>query len=130
MINQIVIGCRLGHEPELKDANGTAVLKLRVANDIRAYVDGKWDTHTNWLDVTMFGKRAEGIAPYLSKGDKIQVAGKLKTREYTAKDGSKRTGFEIIAEDIDPFFDRRGDGEATFPRARQSESVYSDEIPF
>lgn len=64
---------RLGRDPELRyTASGDAVLNLALAINYGKKVDGK--RPTQWIDAAVFGKRAENLAPYLSKGALVYVA--------------------------------------------------------
>lgn len=91
----------LGADPELRiTAGGQAVLKLRMACS-ESYLD-KSNTKqekTEWVSLTMFGKRAEGLAKHLNKGDRLFVEGKLSTSSYD-KDGGKRYRTEVIVSDV------------------------------
>lgn len=55
---------------------------------------------TDWWDVKFFGQRAEKVAQYLDKGTSVFVDGRLEKREWTDKDGNRRTGVEVIANDV------------------------------
>lgn len=58
------------------------------------------ETGTTWRNVTVFGKRAEALAETIQQGAKQQVVviGREETREYEAKDGSKGSSFDVIAD--------------------------------
>lgn len=56
--------------------------------------------HTNWFHVTTFGSIAERVRKRLKKGDRVAIQGHIKTSKYTDKQGSERSGFEIIADDV------------------------------
>ena len=55
---------------------------------------------TLFLDVVAWGKQAEACGEYLAKGSAIFVDGRLQSREYDAKDGSKRTVVEVVADTV------------------------------
>jgi len=82
---------RIGTQPEIKQLkSGDDVASFSVAVD-SGYGDKKV---TTWLNVTLFGKKT-GIVPYINKGDRIGVTGEIALREYTAKDGSKKSSLEL-----------------------------------
>ena len=113
-INRVVMTCRIAQEPELRRApSGMAVLGLRVAvNDRRKDSQtGEWGEATNWVDVTMFGSRAESVSSYLHKGSKIGVDGKLRYSEWE-RDGQKRSKLEVVADDIE-FLTPKGGGQGS-----------------
>lgn len=91
----------LGADPELKvTAGGQAILKLRMACT-EGYLDknNTRQERTEWVRVTIFGKRGESLAKYLEKGSRILVEGRLQTSSYE-KDGEKRYSTEVVATDI------------------------------
>lgn len=128
-MNRVCISGNLTRDPELKaTAGGMAVLAFVVAvNDRRKNsVTGEWEDAPNFVDVTVFGKRAESLADMLKKGMKVTIDGKLRWSSWETQDGGKRSKLEVIADDID--LPPRQQASATF------ESVAADlgaeEIPF
>jgi single-strand DNA-binding protein len=103
-INVSVITGNLTRDPELRHTGGgTAVTELRVAVNGRRKngQTGEWEDKANYLDVTVFGARAEAIAKHLSKGSPVAVEGRLDWQEWEAKDGSgKRQAVKIIANHV------------------------------
>jgi single-strand DNA-binding protein len=79
----LTVGGRLGADPTMGDAGGTAVCNFSVA------VDG-WDPKarekmTTWVRVAVFGKRAESLQTILSKGSSVMCAGEARLTEYKGK---------------------------------------------
>ncbi len=115
-MNRVTLLGNLGNDPELRMSASGGVLKLRLATT-EAWLnkEGKLSEHTEWHDVTLFGKRAEGLSRILGKGDRLVVEGALRTSSYEGKDGVTRYRTEVIARDIiltgrrrptrDPFVD-------------------------
>lgn len=90
----ILVG-NLGHHPALKfDDEGHAVCRLRLAVNER---DGNGARSTEWLDVVAFGNLAERAGRELDKGGSVFVEGRLRTRTWEGRDGSKRSAVEIVA---------------------------------
>ena len=109
-INRVAITGNLTRDPELRYAqNGTTILDMGVAVNDRAknQQTGEWEDRPNFVDLTMFGKRAEAVAPYLSKGSKVAVEGRLRWSQWQAKDGSKRSKLEVVVDEIE-FMSRDG----------------------
>lgn len=109
----------LAADPELRtSAAGQAILRLRLACS-ESYVD-KSNTRqerTEFVSITVFGKRGEGLAKILSKGTCIYVEGALRTSSYE-KDGEKRYRTEIVASNVLlTGRGRDGGGEAAPPRS-------------
>ncbi len=89
-LNQVNLLGNVGADPELKTAGNTPMLSLRLAiNEDRKQNDGTYKEHTEWVSCTLWGKRAESLAPYIKKGDKIYITGRFQTRTVE-KDGDKK----------------------------------------
>lgn len=94
-MNNITIAGQLGRDAEARYMpNGDPVLSFSVADS-----QGK-DKPTIWWNCQLFGKRAESLAPYLTKGQSVTVSGNITEREYTAKDGTQRKSMEIRVADV------------------------------
>lgn len=100
---------RLGQDPEVKFANsGTAILNLSVACDYQKKADGGgYERATLWVRVIVFGKRAESLQKILLKGMRVATSGDLQLNEFTNREGEKRTTVELIANDVEPLFDKK-----------------------
>jgi single-strand DNA-binding protein len=99
-LNKVTLIGHLGQDPELRNLpSGQAVGRFSVATD-EPYTDkeGKRQEHTEWHQIVTFGKVAETCGKYLAKGRQVYVEGRLRTREYDAKNnGGKRQRTEIVA---------------------------------
>lgn len=95
-MNRITLTGRLAADPELRHAASTAVLNFRVASDVGF---GERKT-TNWFACAVFGKRAEGLAAHLKKGQEVTVFGTLTLREYTNRDGVKQISPDVAVDEI------------------------------
>ena len=92
----IVVG-RLGRDPETRfTGGGTAVANFTVATDDH-YKDknGERKKKTEWHKIVVWGKQGEIAQQFLRKGSLVLVEGKLETREWEGKDGTKRSTTEI-----------------------------------
>ena len=101
-LNRVMLLGNLGKDPELRfTQGGLAILKLRIATT-ESYVDreGVRKERTDWHDVTVWGKRGEGLSKILHKGSSIFVEGSLKTSSYEGKDGQKRYRTEVNARNV------------------------------
>ena len=100
-LNKVMLLGNLGADPELRHVgNGAAVLKLRLATS-ETYLDRnkQKQERTEWHSVTIWGKRAEALGKFLSKGDRLFVEGSIRTSSYD-KDGEKRYRTEIVANNV------------------------------
>lgn len=110
-INTVTIVGRVGADPELRDAGQSKVCSLGLANSThkKNKTTGEWDEETSWLDVTFWGNQAEQVAERVRKGHRVAVNGRLKKRVWEAKDGTKRSAIDIIANQVQ-FFEKKGKG--------------------
>lgn len=102
-INRVSISGNLTRDGELRTTpGGTDVLSLGVAVNDRAknQQTGQWEDRPNFVDCVMFGNRAQSLAPYLSKGSKVAIEGKLRWSQWE-KDGAKRSKLEVIVDEIE-----------------------------
>ena len=96
--NRIELAGNLGGKPVVRYLpSGTPVANARMAEGYR-YTDrnNQMQEHTNWHSLVFYGDLADIAATY-EKGDNIIVEGTLQTRQFTPKDGSPRTVYEIVA---------------------------------
>ena len=100
MLNHAEIMGRITHDLELRRTpNNKAVCSFTVAVDRnRKREDGTYDT--DWIRVVAWDHTAEFVVRNFEKGKPILVEGRIQTRDYTDKDGNKRTGTEIIAANV------------------------------
>lgn len=91
-------------DPELKfTPSGSAVANFTIAHTPRVKQNGEWtDGEALFLRCSLWNAQAENVAESLKRGMRVIVTGKLKARSYTAKDGEKRTSYEIDVEEIGP----------------------------
>jgi single-strand DNA-binding protein len=84
----------------------------------------------------MFGARGEALSRFLSKGTQIAVEGKLRWHEWESAAGEKRSGIEVVADDIELLGGRGEGGGASAPRAVASaapepaDEFDGEDIPF
>ena len=102
--SKVMIIGNLGRDPEMRyTPNGRQVTEFSVAVTHRGrdQATGEWaDLGTDWFRVTVWGDRAERAAEEFRKGNRVFVEGRFRTREYDAKDGTKRTSLEITADNV------------------------------
>lgn len=100
-LNKCMLLGNLGADPELRMTNGgSAVLKMRLAT-AESYLDKnkQRQERTEWHSVVIWGKRAEALGKFLSKGDRLFIEGSIRTSSYD-KDGEKRYRTEIVAHNV------------------------------
>jgi len=100
MINKVILIGRLGKDPELKYLDsGKAVTSFSMATSEKYKdKDGERQEKTEWHNIVLWQRLAEVAKEYLNKGDLIYIEGKIQTRSYDDKDGSKRYFTEIVGQ--------------------------------
>ena len=120
-INKATITGNITRDPELRQTQGgTSVITIGVAvNDRRKNQQtGEWEDYPNFIDCTIFGNRATGVAPHLEKGMKVAIEGKLNQSRWQAEDGTNRSKIEIIVDEIE-FMSRQQGQTASKPVQQQ-----------
>ena len=111
-VNKVILVGNLGRDAELRyTPGGAAVANFSLATT-ETWTDknsGQRQEHTEWHRVDIWGKRAEALQQYLTKGLRIYVEGSLRTRQWEDRDGNKRSSTDIRADRIE-FLDSRGEG--------------------
>ncbi|OYD85042.1 single-stranded DNA-binding protein [Azospirillum brasilense] len=98
---------RLGADGELRSTqSGEKVLGFRVANDV-GFGDRKT---TQWVDCSIWGRRAEALAPHLTKGKAVVISGEVTIREFEKRDGTRGAGLSVRVNEIDFTGGREGEG--------------------
>lgn len=125
MIYAFISG-NLGKDAELRPAGKDRVCSFSVATSRKV----KGEEKTTWVRCSVWGKRGEALAPHLTKGSKVAVAGELSTREHDGK-----TYLELRVSEIDLLGGgKRGESsrEPTEPSepARSDAGGGDDDIPF
>jgi len=106
-LNKIMLIGNVGSDPEMRyTPNGKAVTSFRMATNYR-YVgsDGERREETEWFRISVWGKQAESCNQFLSKGKRVFVEGRLRSRSWEGQDGQMRTSLEISANRV-IFLDR------------------------
>lgn len=97
MLNQITIMGRPVHTPEVKEGqSGLKFARLRIACD--RDITGQDGEKTDFFDITAFGKTADFVEKFVQKGRLYILIGRLQNRNFTDKDGNKRTAANIVAD--------------------------------
>lgn len=137
-INNVSLTGRLTSDPELRvTAGGTQLLSFTLAfnTSVRNRQTGEWDERGNFIDCTMFGKRAEALLNFLAKGQKVAIAGKLRYATWD-KDGQRHSKLDLIVDEIEFLGQRQGAAQpAQVPAAPQAPmppvvDTFDEDIPF
>lgn len=138
--NVVAVVGRLTRDAEIKYTGaGMAIASCAVAVSTgRKQPDGSWTDETNYFDVTIFGKTAESLKPYLIKGKQIAVTGHLKQDRWE-KEGQKFSKVYIVADAVELLGDKKSGEPApqsTYAQQYQqqqqapAQQEFHEDIPF
>jgi single-strand DNA-binding protein len=96
-VNKVILVGNLGRDAELRyTPGGAAVATLNLATtEVFKDREGQKKEDTQWHRVILWGKTAESLQDYLTKGKQIYVEGKLQTRKWKDKDGNDKYTTEV-----------------------------------
>lgn len=112
-MNKVIIIGNLGRDPErraLPDGRAISNISVATTESYRDSSSAEIKEITEWHRCVAFGKTADYINQYVTKGRKVYVEGRLRTRKWQDKDGNDRYTTEILV-DILILLDRRGAGQ-------------------
>ena len=97
-MNKVILTAIIGKDVDLKYVanKGTVVAKTTLAVKREFKKD-----ETDWINAIAFGKTAETMAQYLTKGSKIGVVGRIQTGSYQAQDGTKKYTTDVVIESFE-----------------------------
>ncbi|HTM57487.1 MAG TPA: single-stranded DNA-binding protein [Candidatus Udaeobacter sp.] len=101
-VNKVILIGNLGANPEMRfTQGGQAVANLRLATTEK-WTDksGQKQEATEWHRVVVWGKQAEIVGQYLTKGRQVFIEGSIRTRQWQDQQGQKRFTTEIVARNV------------------------------
>jgi single-strand DNA-binding protein len=134
-VNKVILIGHLGKDPELKYLEGNlARVSFSLATS-EAYKDktGNRIEHTEWHNIVMWRHNAENAEKFLKKGSLIYVEGKIQTRQWTDKEGHKRSVTEIMAETFKMLQKKENPGNTAqggFDSDTNFDEMSSKDLPF
>ena len=132
-INRVTIMGNLTRDAELRkkgDATSVLTFGLAINEKKKDSETGEYVDAPVFVDCALFGARAEALAPYLTKGKKVSVDGRLRYHSWM-KNEEKRHALSVLVTDIE-FADSKGVGKETVSAKGQSAEpeTYDADIPF
>ena len=100
-MNKVIITGRLVKDPELKFIQNTGTATTTITLAVDKYNAKTKEREADFINVVVWGKQAEALAEYTTKGSQIAISGRIQTRSYEAKDGTKRYVTEVVANEIE-----------------------------
>ena len=114
-VNKVILIGRLGADPEIRyTAEGQPVATFRIATNEVRVKNGERQEHTEWHRIVAFGRLAEICGEYLSKGRRVYIEGRIRTRSFEDREGQRRYITEIVATEM-RMLDGRRDSAETEP---------------
>ena len=100
--NKVQLIGNLGNDPEIINLeSGKTLAKFSIAtNESYKNAQGEKVTDTQWHNIVAWGKTAQIVEKYVAKGKEIAIEGKLTTRSWEDKDGTKRYTTEVICSEL------------------------------
>lgn len=101
MVNKVILVGNVGSDPEVKSVGESKVANFSFATS-ETYKDKNGDkkTITEWHRIVIWRGLAEIVERYVKKGDKLYLEGKIQTRSWDDKDGTKKFSTEIVVSDM------------------------------
>ena len=129
--NKVLLMGNLTRDPQLKQTpNNMSVAEIGLAcNRKFKSKEGEMREEVTYVDCEAWGRTAETMAKYLSKGKPVFVEGRLKLDQWQDKDGNNRSKLRVVIERFQ-FIDSRGDQSSTPPQAAATTAPPSDDVPF
>ena len=138
-MNLVVVNGNLTRDPELQyTKGGTAVVNFAIAHNEKYKKDNEWVEKTEFIELQAWGKTAENINEYFSKGSPILIRGSLKTQKWEDKDGGKRSRTLVNVDTFDFMqkSDKKSNGSVNKSEKAPAEPAHEtvppaeDDIPF
>jgi len=129
-VNKVILVGNLGGDPEMRyTPNGTAVANFNIATTER-FTDksGEKQTRTEWHRIVAWARLAEICNEYLKKGKQVYIEGRIQTRQWEDKEGTKRSTTEIIATNM-VMLGRAGDAADVSPQEFPADEAATQEAP-
>lgn len=129
-INTITIIGRVAKDSELRyTSTGTAIASFAVAFTTSKKKGEQWEDQSNFIDLALFGKTAENLSKYLTKGTRVAVQGSLEQQRWE-KDGQKQSKLAVHVDQIQLLGDKREGQAPSSGEPDAGSGTYEDDIPF
>lgn len=137
-VNKAILIGNLGKDPELRyTPGGKAVASFSLATSERwTNQEGQKQENTTWHNIVAWGKQAEVMKEYLSKGKQVYIEGRIQNRSYDDKEGNKKYISEIVVQNFS-FIGSRDSGGSSRPLPEEAAVHQSapaaegeDDLPF
>lgn len=140
-MNKVILVGRLTRDPEMRNTQNSCCARFSVAVDRRFKKEGD-EVTADFISCIAWGKTAEFIEKYFSKGMRIGLTGRIQTGSYTNRDGQKVYTTDVVVEEVEFVESKKsgsgnGDGGRTAPPPATSDDGFmnipdgiDEELPF
>ena len=100
-MNKVMLVGRLTRDPEMRTStSGMQIASFSLAVN-RNFRNKEGNVDADFINVVVFGKQAETIGKYVTKGQQLGVEGRIQTRSYDAQDGTKRYTTDVVIDNFE-----------------------------
>ncbi len=128
-MNKAILVGRLTKDPETRNSGEKSVVKFSIAIN-RNYKNERGEYDADFINCVAFGKTAEFIAKYFSKGNLIGIAGRIQTGSYKNKDGVKVHTTEVTVENAEFIEGKKSDDSSKSYSNNEMDESEDDDYPF
>lgn len=129
-MNRVVLVGRLTKDPEVRALpTGNSVATFTLAIN-RNFKNKEGNIDADFINISVFGRQAENVGKYVSKGSQIGVEGRIQSRSYDAQDGTKRYVTDVVADNVEFMGSARNNNDNSAPvnaYVDTTSSVYMDQ---
>jgi single-strand DNA-binding protein len=129
-LNMVALVGRLTHDAELKyGTNGSVVCRFSIAVNRRRKNGDDWEDEASFIDCILFGKSAESMNQYLTKGRQVSISGELHQSRWT-QDGQPRSRVEVYVNSVQLLGGVEERKSCGFNKEESGPEKFEDDIPF
>jgi len=129
-MNRVVLVGRLTKDPEVRALpTGNSVATFTLAIN-RNFKNKEGNIDADFINISVFGRQAENVGKYVSKGSQIGIEGRIQSRSYDAQDGTKRYVTDVVADNVEFMGSARNNNDNSAPvnaYVDTTSSVYMDQ---
>lgn len=131
-LNSVIIVGNLTKDIEVKyTQSGSAIGNISIASNRSKKQGDQWVDEVSYFDVVLFGKSAENLQQYLTKGKKVAVQGHLKQDRWKDQQGNNKSKISIVSESIQFVGGNNGQKSEDVPPQTEAEQMgFSEDVPF
>ncbi|WP_278940507.1 single-stranded DNA-binding protein [Parabacteroides johnsonii] len=132
-VNKVILLGHTGKDPDVKDVAGTKVANLSLATTEKGYTlqnGTQVPDRTEWHSLIFWKGLAEVVEKYVKKGSQIYIEGKIRTRQYEDRTGSKRYVTEIFVDKLELLGSRPAQQEASSQSELYQPEQSKEDLPF